>query len=130
MSVTRPPVPLDDALSAMPRMLDVDAMAPVLERSLGGAHSIDSVTIRYLRYKQGRSLLVRYEVGVAGAVHGVATDRKPAGGKEQLHVLLVHPDGRGEHPRADVGDAGQLEQALQRAVLAERTVDKDRKSVV
>ena len=63
VSVTRPPVPLDDALPAMPRMLDVDAMAPVLERSLGGTHSIDSVTIRYLRYKQGRSLLVRYEVG-------------------------------------------------------------------
>ena len=77
MSVTRPPVPLDDALPAMPRMLDVDAMAPVLERSLGGAHSIDSVTIRYLRYKQGRSLLVRYEVGVAGATHGVVALAEP-----------------------------------------------------
>ncbi|MDX6580368.1 MAG: hypothetical protein QOJ47_1917 [Gaiellales bacterium] len=71
MSVTRPPVPLDDALPAMPRMLDVEHMVPVLERSLGGARSIDSITIRYLRYKQGRSLLVRYEVVVDGAAHGV-----------------------------------------------------------
>ena len=77
MSVTRPPVPLDDALSAMPRMLDVDAMAPVLERSLGGDHPIDSVAIRYLRYKQGRSLLVRYEVGAAGAMHGVVALAEP-----------------------------------------------------
>jgi hypothetical protein len=80
VSVTRPPVPVDDALPAMPRMLDVEHMVPVLERSLGGARSIDSITIRYLRYKQGRSLLVRYEVVVDGAAHGV--------------VALAEPDGR------------------------------------
>jgi hypothetical protein len=79
MSMTRPPVPLDDALPAMPRMLDVEAMAPVLERSLGGARSVDSATIRYLRYKEGRSLLVRYEVEVDGAEHGVVALAEPEG---------------------------------------------------
>jgi Phosphotransferase enzyme family len=79
VSVTRPPVPLDDALPAMPRMLDVDVMAPVLQRSLGGGRSIDSVTIRYLRYKQGRSLLVRYEVVVDGLTHGVVALAEPNG---------------------------------------------------
>jgi hypothetical protein len=79
VSVTRPPVPVDDALLAMPRMLDVDAMAPILERSLGGARPIDSVTIRYLRFKQGRSLLVRYEVVVDGSAHGVVALAEPEG---------------------------------------------------
>jgi hypothetical protein len=37
------------------------------------------------------------------------------------HVLeddLVHAQGRGEHPRAHIGHVGQLEQALNGAVLA------------
>ena len=51
----------------------------MLERSLGGGRSIDSVTIRYLRYKQGRSLLVRYEVVVDGAAHGVVALAEPEG---------------------------------------------------
>jgi hypothetical protein len=63
----------------MPRMLDVDVMGPVLERSLGGGQAIESVAIRYLRYKQGRSLLVRYEVMVDGAPHGVVALLEPAG---------------------------------------------------
>ncbi|MDX6537509.1 MAG: hypothetical protein QOD37_1850, partial [Gaiellales bacterium] len=71
MNAIRPPVPRDDALPAMPRMLDVEAIAPVLARSLGGGRSIDAVTVRYLRYRQGRSLLVRYEVVVDGSSHGV-----------------------------------------------------------
>jgi hypothetical protein len=61
----------------MPRMLDVEAMAPVLERSLGGGRSIDAVTVRYLRYRQGRSLLVRYEVVVDGSSHGVVAISEP-----------------------------------------------------
>jgi hypothetical protein len=73
-------VPVDDALEAMPRMLDVDAMALILERSLGGGRSIESVAIRYLRYRQGRNLLVRYEVVVDGAAHGVVALAEPAGG--------------------------------------------------
>ena len=51
----------------------------MLERSLGGARSIDSATIRYLRYKQGRSLLVRYEVLIDGVTHGVVALAEPGG---------------------------------------------------
>jgi hypothetical protein len=79
VSATRPHVPLDDALPTMPRLLDTEAMRPVLERSLGDGQAIESVAIRYLRYKQGRSLLVRYEVVVGGAPHGVVALLEPAG---------------------------------------------------
>ncbi len=41
---------------------------------------------------------------------------------------LVHARGRGEHPGSDVRDVEQLEQALDRAVLAERPVqDRERR---
>ena len=49
-------------------------------------------------------------------------DRKPFGGKQLLGELLVHPRGAGKHTGADVGDAGEFEQSLDRAVLAVRTV--------
>jgi hypothetical protein len=39
-----------------------------------------------------------------------------------LEEILVHADGRGGHPGPHIGDAGELEEALDRAVLAERTV--------
>ena len=41
-----------------------------------------------------------------------------------LGLGLVHGEGRPEHARADIGDAGHLEQALHRAVLAEGTVQQ------
>jgi hypothetical protein len=50
-------------------------------------------------------------------------DGELGGGEEALHHVLVHPDGRPEHPGADVRDAGQLEQALDRAVLAQGAVE-------
>ena len=108
MSVTRPPVPLDDALPAMPRMLDVEHMVPVLERSLGGARSIDSITIRYLRYKQGRSLLVRYEVVVDGAAHGV--------------VALAEPDGRLQQKAEKPANLELAAKAAELSGLSERTI--------
>lgn len=55
---------------------------------------------------------------LAGADHQVRADRQPEGGEDPLHVLLVLADGGGEHPGADVGDAGQFQEALERAVLA------------
>ncbi len=59
---------------------------------------------------------------LAGADHLVGADGQPEGGEDPLHVLLVLADGRGEHARADVGDAGELQQALEGAVLAVRAV--------
>ena len=43
-------------------------------------------------------------------------------GEQPLHHVLVHADRRAEHARADVGHAGELEQALHAAVLAHRPV--------
>ena len=79
MSTTRPPVPVDDALPAMPRMLDVDAMAPILERSLGGDRSIDRSRSATSATGQGRNLLVRYEVTIDGTAHGVVALAEPGG---------------------------------------------------
>lgn len=77
---TRPQIPVDPALGAMPQMLDVETISPVLERSLGGGQSLDSLAIRYLRYKQGRSLLVRYEASVGGRAFGVVALTEPDAG--------------------------------------------------
>jgi len=38
--------------------------------------------------------------------------------EDDLHHALVHADRRGQHAAADVGQVGELEQALHRAVLA------------
>ena len=43
-------------------------------------------------------------------------------GEEPLHHVLVHARSRAQHARAHVGDAGQLKQSLDRAVLAEGPV--------
>ena len=56
------------------------------------------------------------------ARHQPAADRDASITEDRLHERLVHPDRRGEHPRSDVGDAGQLEEPLDRAVLAVRSV--------
>lgn len=50
--------------------------------------------------------------------HHVRADLEPEGGEHPLHVLLVLADGRGEHTRADVRHTGELQEALQGAVLA------------
>jgi hypothetical protein len=47
---------------------------------------------------------------------------QPEGGEHPLHVLLVLADGRGEHTRTDVRDTGELQEALEGAVLAVRAV--------
>ena len=44
--------------------------------------------------------------------------RQSARREHQLRHGLVHADRRGEHAGADVGDVGELEQPLNRAVLA------------
>ena len=56
--------------------------------------------------------------------HDVRPDRQAGAGQQDLHELLVHRRRRGEDAGPDVGHVGQLEQALQRAVLAERPVQQ------
>ena len=52
----------------------------------------------------------------------VLHDGQPCLREEPLHHVLVHARGRAQHARADVGDARQLEQSLNGAVLAEGAV--------
>jgi hypothetical protein len=52
----------DDALPKLARLLDTEAMTPVLGRMLDEAASPEAVRIRYVRYRPGRRLLVCYDV--------------------------------------------------------------------
>ena len=64
----RQSIPDDKALPQMPRLLDVETMAPVLEGMLEES-TLAAVRISYLRYRPGRRLLVCYEVETAEGVH-------------------------------------------------------------
>jgi len=72
-----PEIPRDDAIPQMRLLLDHEAIAPVLQRSLGSSSSIAAVEMKYLRYKQGKSMLVRYEVTIEGSPHGVVAFAQP-----------------------------------------------------
>src|SRR5687767_4297995 len=61
-----PPVPVDPALPRLPVLLDPDAMAPFLHRSLETHAPFPDVRVRHLRYASGRKLLVCYDVGLDG----------------------------------------------------------------
>ncbi len=50
--------------------------------------------------------------------------RHAVGGEHLLGHRLVHRQRRAEHAGADVGDVGELEEALHRAVLAHRAVEQ------
>jgi ATP-binding cassette, subfamily B, bacterial len=65
----RPPAPRDPALPQIASLLDGEAMAPVLERSLGRPGSIERVHPVYLRYKPSRQLVVHYQTWAKGASH-------------------------------------------------------------
>ena len=54
----------------------------------------------------------------------VAGDIDPLATQDHLADVLVHRRGRAEHARADVRDGEHLEQALDRAVLTERAVQR------
>ncbi|MET0512697.1 MAG: aminoglycoside phosphotransferase family protein [Thermoleophilaceae bacterium] len=74
---TTPEIPRDDAIPQMRLLLDAEAITPVLQRSLGSFSSIAAVEMKYLRYKQGKSMLVRYEVTIDGSPHGVVALAQP-----------------------------------------------------
>jgi Phosphotransferase enzyme family len=60
------PVPVDPALPRLAVLLDGDAMAPYLHRSLGRDAPFPDVRIRYVRYRAERKALVHYDVGLDG----------------------------------------------------------------
>jgi ATP-binding cassette, subfamily B, bacterial len=57
-------VPDDPALPRLGLVLDPDAMAPLLQRSLGGDVALEDVRVQYLRYKPRTNIVVRYDVGL------------------------------------------------------------------
>jgi hypothetical protein len=59
---------------------------------------------------------------VALADHYVGPDRQALGREDQVHVLLVHADGAGQHAGSDIAHARHLQQPLDGAVLAVRAV--------
>jgi Phosphotransferase enzyme family len=59
-------VPRDPALPRLGALLDPDAMAPVLERSLGRPADLGAVRIARVSYKPGERATVHYEVQVDG----------------------------------------------------------------
>jgi hypothetical protein len=60
--VIRQALPTDRALPQLPRLLDAEAMAPLLAGMLDEASPPTMVRIGYLRYRPGRRLVVCYEV--------------------------------------------------------------------
>jgi ATP-binding cassette, subfamily B, bacterial len=63
---SRAPIPRDPALPQLSTLLDPDAMAPFLARSLGPDAPTPDVRVHYLRYKPGTNIVVRYDVGLDG----------------------------------------------------------------
>jgi hypothetical protein len=62
----RSPVPVDPALPQLPVLLDPEAMAPLLHRSLGPDAPFPDVRVHHLRYFPGKGLVVRYDAGLDG----------------------------------------------------------------
>jgi hypothetical protein len=62
----RVPVPVDPALPRLPVLLDPDAMAPFLHRSLGSDAPLPDGRVHRVHYAPGRKLVVRYDVGLDG----------------------------------------------------------------
>jgi ABC-type multidrug transport system fused ATPase/permease subunit len=62
----RVPAPSDPALPRLPVLLDPDAMATFFQRSLGPGAPAPEVAVRFLRYKPGTNIVVRYDVGLDG----------------------------------------------------------------
>lgn len=97
---TTPEIPRDDAIPQLRLLLDTEAITPVLQRSLGSGSSISAAEIKYLRYKQGKNVLVRYEVTIDGSPHGVValadpeTDLGARATKPRNLELIRKVDGR------------------------------------
>ena len=61
--------PADSALPAVHRLLDVDAAAPVLERSLHHGVELTGLRLTYAQFKRGRRLIAGYEVTIDSQRH-------------------------------------------------------------
>jgi Phosphotransferase enzyme family len=101
----RTPIPLDEKLPQIAQLLDPDAMASVLARSLDGTESLEGVQIRYLRYRHGKNLVVHYEAeidAVGGHAVSITSSKydlscEPAKPEHRARARLVE----GRSPAAD-----------------------------
>src|SRR5688500_221327 len=100
----RTPVPADPALPRLRLVLDPEAMAPVLHRSLGPEAALQDVRVQYLRYKPRTNIVVRYDVRVDGRwcdATAMITARRYLGrraGKPENVSLARLVDGRSPAP--------------------------------
>jgi hypothetical protein len=78
----RPLPPADRAVAQLPSLLDRDAMATVLERSLRGRSAIDDVRISSVDYRPGSGASVTYDACVDGRRHLALVTAGPAAGAE------------------------------------------------
>jgi hypothetical protein len=84
-------IPRDERLPQIAVLLDAEAMAAALARSLGRSEPLDSVDVRYIRYRPGKNLCVHYVVAVDGAEqHAVSM----ASSKHDLALDARNPDYR------------------------------------
>jgi hypothetical protein len=65
----RIPTPVDPALPRLAVLLDPDAMAPFLHRTLGSDAPLPHVHIHHVRYLPGKKVSVRYDVDLDGRRH-------------------------------------------------------------
>jgi Ser/Thr protein kinase RdoA (MazF antagonist) len=72
-------IPDDKALPQIERLLDADAVAPVLEHMLGDDTGISSVRVAYVRYRPGKRLLVVYELESGGTTASVVAQANSGG---------------------------------------------------
>jgi hypothetical protein len=93
-------VPHDQGLPQLRRLLDVEAMASVLDRSLRPGERVSDVRVLYLRYKPGTRLVVRYGVTIGDGRYDATALAEPAAdlagwATDPEHVALARKvDGR------------------------------------
>ena len=56
-------------------------------------------------------------------------DGQPGLGEEPLHHVLVHARRRAQHARTDIGDSRQLEESLNRPILAKGSMQNGKDHV-
>jgi ATP-binding cassette, subfamily B, bacterial len=66
---SRPPVPVDPALPQLNRLLETDAMLPVLERSLGRDTAVEELRVARVLYKPRRRVVVHFRARVDSDTH-------------------------------------------------------------
>jgi energy-coupling factor transporter ATP-binding protein EcfA2 len=76
----RPAVPRDPALPQLNRLLEAEAMLPVLARSLGRPAALEELRVARVSYKPGRRVAVHFSAVVDGRRHDAVVRASANGG--------------------------------------------------